>query len=374
MSFFENITFRRNRTRTVSETITEAELSNSTIDGSTNSLPDISVEDNDEIRKLRQQIEELQTELCSAHEEINNLSTENSELKKTISDLKNKHEIVNKATKNLMSELGTPKKSKKTITPRRTSNNQNQQKLLLDGVKQRVEFVDSPLKPCPAQDAPVKTAPESVLVPNKIKPEKHKLCIISSNKTNTILTTAERTFPNCQICHYLTPNCGLLNLITDIELKLKNYTLDDYCLIFIGEEDFRRTNDYYDLIINIRETLSKIQHTNIIICLPTFKFKHSLMFNCRIELFNNMLYLDVCTHEYAYLFDSNLDLSYDYNMFSKKNGSLNNYGLNNIFENLNQLMYLDISGSSKMNTQSNSNSKTSATNNASESNELFFLE
>lgn len=39
------------------------------------------------------------------------------------------------------------------------------------------------------------------------------------------------------------------------------------------------------------------------------------MFNWRVETFNNLLYLDIMTHEHAYILDSNKYLDYNYNMF-----------------------------------------------------------
>lgn len=78
---------------------------------------------------------------------------------------------------------------------------------------------------------------------------------------------------------------------------------------------------------------------NIIICAPTFKLDdYSMMFNGRIETFNSLLYLDACTHQYAYLFDTNFYLTYDYKMFSLRSGSVNNNGLVNIFKNINLML------------------------------------
>lgn len=70
-------------------------------------------------------------------------------------------------------------------------------------------------------------------------------------------------------------------------------------------------------------------------CLPTFKCNnYSGMFNWRIETFSYLLYLDMDTHKYATILDSNLHLSYDYIMFSKYTGKLNDHGMRNIMKNL----------------------------------------
>lgn len=85
--------------------------------------------------------------------------------------------------------------------------------------------------------------------------------------------------------------------------------MDDFCVILIGENDFYKTDNYVNIIVKLRETLQKVQNTNIIICVPTFKLSnYSILFNWRIETFNNLLYLDLQTYNYATVFDSNLDL------------------------------------------------------------------
>lgn len=89
MSFFQNITQRRTRTKSLSKTSTidptidVINTSNLTLDGPTNNMPNIS-DDNDEnghIQEIQKQIEELKLQLSAAHEEIDNLSIENTELK-----------------------------------------------------------------------------------------------------------------------------------------------------------------------------------------------------------------------------------------------------------------------------------------------------
>lgn len=211
--------------------------------------------------------------------------------------------------------------------------------------------------------------------PNETR--RSKLCIISSNKKNKMLEIAEDIFPNYRICHYLTPNCGVKYLISDLYLKLKDYNMNDYCLIFVGEEDFRRTKNYVELTISIRETLSKLQHTNIILCAPTFKLNdYSIMFNSRIETFNSLMYLDACSYNYAYLFDSNYYLDYDFSMFNKSSSSVNNRGLANILHNL-SLMINELTLYNDLNTCNSSDKVTvlshTVPGNVSDENELFFL-
>jgi hypothetical protein len=67
---------------------------------------------------------------------------------------------------------------------------------------------------------------------------KNRICIFSTNKSNKILSLAEQSFQNFQLCHYLYPNVGVKTLLNDLSLIISNYTKLDYCIILIGEEDF----------------------------------------------------------------------------------------------------------------------------------------
>lgn len=116
-------------------------------------------------------------------------------------------------------------------------------------------------------------------------------------------------------------------------------TKTDYCIIFIGEYDFQKTYNYIELVQYIRDKLSSLNNTNIILCLPTFKCSvYNTMYNSRLELFNNLLYLDNETHAYAYILDSNLNLTYDGRMFNQRYGTLNVNGLKVVLTDLKELI------------------------------------
>lgn len=171
---------------------------------------------------------------------------------------------------------------------------------------------------------------------DSIKSEK-KICIISSNNRNKVLDIAVDSIQNYNICHYLCTHGGVEQLLAGIQNKIENFTLEDYCIIMIGEADFKETKNYFQLVKYIREKILEVQHTNVIICLPTFIFNgYSTMFRTRVETFNNLLYMDNLIHEYAFIFDSNLELTYDYGMFSKLYGTLNDNGMRNICNRLSQ--------------------------------------
>lgn len=79
MNFFENITFIKTRTQSMSETTTCNEsLNSSRLDGTSSSLPNLSGDENNaQIQELKDHIEMLISQLSSAREEINNLSIQN---------------------------------------------------------------------------------------------------------------------------------------------------------------------------------------------------------------------------------------------------------------------------------------------------------
>lgn len=174
-----------------------------------------------------------------------------------------------------------------------------------------------------------------------IKHRKPKICIFSTNTQNKVLSNAENSLNSSELCHYLRPNCKIRELLTGINMKIVNFTMNDFCVIMFGDEDFRATQDYFGIISDIREVLLEVTHTNVIICLPIYKYGRLMnMYNWRVESFNNLLYLDVSTHEHAYILDSNEELAYDYTMFNKFSGHINDRGFRTIFESLNR--YMDV--------------------------------
>lgn len=75
-------------------------------------------------------------------------------------------------------------------------------------------------------------------------PVKNNICILSSETSNRIQTLSERThLGNFNMCHYRTPRCGMKYLLKDIDLKVRNFSRLDYCIIFIGEDDFTKTHN-----------------------------------------------------------------------------------------------------------------------------------
>lgn len=346
MNFFENITFRKQQRHSTTEISFDGANANSTtVDGSTSSLPNISADENTLlIQQLKIQIEDLTSKLNSAHEEINNLSLENGDLKNRLSEVTSKNDVLKKTTFKLTNEI-TPRKNSRASTPRSCSHknkppkqqsqqtdNQTTEQIRSTSTlsKQKTTLICESARP--SQNTSVQKEKPEI---SDMEIRKNQICIISSNKNNDVLSIAEETFKFSQVCHYVTPNCGTIQLIRNLDQKVKDFSMDDYCIVLIGEEDFKRTENYVEIVVALRNELQKIRHTNVILCVPTFKLSnYSTMFNWRIETFNSLLDLDLQCHNYAMVLDSNLDLLYDFTMFSKYDRKLNNLGMKNVFDNL----------------------------------------
>lgn len=309
------------------------------------SCPENNTHNWEEIEDLKSKIATLETKLESADNEIERLLTENYALKKLVSKrdakINNLTRIYQSTPTSSNKRLTTPsgKGDGVKITPvkRATSLNEKSSPSSLSlqdmetsldnlNAKMSAKSAESPSKPKPQKMQKEKTN----AVPQQLQ-HTHKICLISTNMYNKTTSIALNNFQG-DVCHYLMPDRGLKQLIEGIDNKLKNFTKNDHCIILIGEEDFNTTTDYYELITHLRETLKKIDYTNILICLPTYKVsKYVDLFNWRVEIFNNLLYFDIMTHEYAFLIDSNKNLKYNKSMFHQRHGTLNNYGLNVIF-------------------------------------------
>lgn len=376
-----NITYRPKPVRTSSLTdLTNMTIDNTILDTTMMSLQD-NLHDNSEIlNELTEQNKSLTLQLMSAHQEIENLNNENFRLK---SDLQNmiktknvykklcatpdKNNITPKRKNKTLPQISTPGCTTSTGIICKTQDNYHGSPPILKNRETQTSNIfpenSAIFQNKETQTVPQKLEPETRLKEpaqerksdllnvsklassptsnnNNILTEKkalsRKICILSANNTNRILTIADNTLgPNTQICHYLKTNCGIKEIMNGIELKLQNFTMEDFCIVLIGEADFNSTNDSINMILAIRESLKKVQHTNVILCVPTFKCKsYANMFNWRIENFNNLLYLDVMTHEHCYTLDSNKRLTYDHSMFSKTTGSINDLGMYTIFRDI----------------------------------------
>lgn len=327
MNFLENITFRR--PRSVSEPNESSESISQTLNCTTNTLPEMSEdEDEKEINILRNEVKNLKSQLESAHKEIKLLNSQISTLEQRNRDLIKENEM---SQKDIISSTLNKKK-------------QNIPKMdKIHSTKKTSKGTQSigNISCTPAAEIPAGTSENGT---TEAKPPlpilKHNICMISSETSNRLYTLCQRNnLNNFQLCHYRMPKCGLKQLLNNIDKKVQNFTHFDYCIIYIGEEDFRRTHSYIELVTFIREKLQILTHTNFIICLPTFKYMENknIMFNSRIDTFNNLIYMDVETYKYAYILDSNLNLPYTYETYNLY-GSLNNKGLSIVLSDLQNIV------------------------------------
>lgn len=170
----------------------------------------------------------------------------------------------------------------------------------------------------------------------EIYSKKEKLVVLSTLKSNTILRALEHNFgQKFNFCHYTKPGARILDLLNNIEEKLQDLKTTDCCIIFIGEADFKLSQNNKNLVCCIRDVLQNISvMTNIIICAPIY-ICGSKIYNCRVENFNNLLYSDIQTYNYGILYDTNKNLNLA--MFSSLTGRINNYGLRHLMHELNEV-------------------------------------
>ncbi|KAH9639830.1 hypothetical protein HF086_015681 [Spodoptera exigua] len=320
-------------------TLNEGDLScnNMTLDGTSHSLPNMSDEENcDQIETLKNEINRLKAELDAAHNEIDNLSIVNTELTQTIYDMNIKHELVKKASRKLSIDgnKGTPngKNCLKISTPlncQKKQKNISSTNTISKTNKRSVIDTNSQISETNKEDpssSPNKISGDDGSDKNMSKPiKKNKMCILSTNNVLEPLPLIENIFSeHFNYCRYMYPNSTTKHIIKNIDKKLDQYTFEDYCLIFIGENDIRGDVNYISVINDIKESLRKIVHTNIVLCLPIY-ITGSPIYNYKVEMFNNLMDLDMQNNNYAYIFDCNRDLTID--MFSYKTGRVNRQGL-----------------------------------------------
>lgn len=329
----ENITIRKNR-----KSISMQDVSNSSLfETSRYSMPETSIGGaNNCCEETLLQVRELNLKLSSANNEIDNMR---GEIKQLRDDLQKCNDIIDMYRK---TENVTPRRKIK-ITKTRKNNSRKSAILTTSSPKiddnrichQDINYQDKDTQQTENKSVHLENSQNIGEMTHK---RKSKICIVSENRNNKIISIAENIIKEeSEICHHLLPNCGIENMLTGLEVKLKKFTMNDYCIILIGETDFLVTKNYFNLILTIREYLGKIIHTNVILCAPTYKYSnYSMVYNWRVEQFNNLLYLDITSHQHAYFLDTNKNLACDNTMFWFKSGAINNYGMQIAFKDIAQ--------------------------------------
>ena len=313
------------------------------------SCPDMRTNNSLIIQELRAKVENLDNKLGSADDQIEILLSENYKLQEKNNEYKKQIAYLTKicrtpsrlpkntSLKTLQNTQISPISVCDSGSTGRPSHKSSTKKLSKPTAQKKLSLeVDVNLE---QSNIPCKSVKQFEY--NTIEKQKPNMCIISSEKKNSILKAAFSTFCDFKICHYCTPNGDTKQLINGIDKKLKTFTMDDYCVIFLGESDFIETRNYTELVEFIRLELLKVQNTNIIICVPTFKLNpHALLYNKRIETFNKILDNSNLIHKYVYILDSNKNLDYTTKNFDIRDGILNNKGLIVIFNDLKKFMKL----------------------------------
>lgn len=312
------------------------------------SQPDITIRDTTFIEKMKEENRKLKLELQIANNEIDNLNLINKQL----TEKTKKQEKIIELFKTV--SIDDINKSINTNGPRMSTplGGRKQQKDIMyssaDKSKPFVKKTISPVKTRTAKNRPEdktkRNKCQDVITTNipgmKTLPKKTaKLCLISNINRNKQATALRNHFADYDVCHYRVPGGGISQILSGLPKKLQDFTYNDFCIIFIGESDFNMSKNYKNLVNEIRTKLASVQHTNVILCVPTFKysFKASI-FNTRVESFNNILYHDNVCHQYCYILDSNKNLECSYRMFTKHTGIINLQGFKVILNDVKNLM------------------------------------
>ncbi|XP_047992736.1 uncharacterized protein LOC125231335 [Leguminivora glycinivorella] len=304
------------------------------------SVPELRLNRSHELKQMKQTITALKEKLESADREIENLLAENNTLSKKLADQELKIEKLRHICKSTSSKRNKKKIHRNNTVSKTNLDFSTDTEEQLSNLKvpeqlspstpsmahsrhsppnidyteskkpQTPEVINTSEKLLPPIENPTRHPQDSddkncrTTIPNT---NKNKICMLSTNKNNRVYQLADHLLgAEFEICHYLYPGAGTRQMLENLDHKLLNFTKKDYCLIFIGEEEFNVTQNYVDVILNIRNNLVSLKYTNIIICYPTFKLNiYSNMYNSRLETFNYLLYNDNSEYEYAYLLDSN---------------------------------------------------------------------
>lgn len=80
-----------------------------------------------------------------------------------------------------------------------------------------------------------------------------KLCVIS-NHSNHMLKLIKRDFTSGNTCLYLTPGAGTRELFAGLPDKLQDFSLNDFCIIYIGDKDFKLLQTIITLLNTLKNS------------------------------------------------------------------------------------------------------------------------
>ncbi|CAH0701310.1 unnamed protein product [Spodoptera exigua] len=261
------------------------------------------------VHEMKESIEQLQLELCISQNELENVILENNDLRSQITKLSKENNML----KTLLSK--TPSKKSKTnnsackqksrcslqysdinimATPPRVSaindkgiasieNHVALQENLLDlemqlktakheisKLNEQIGVLQQTLQTKQCGELQSLNDANCILNCNNNK-IRRKLCVLTNGIPGDSLQAVEDTFGSqFQYIRYVLPNCNIKDLLDNINTKLVNYDLSDYCIVMLGGKDLHSTCNYVELIKIIRDALQHINHTNIIVCTPSY--------------------------------------------------------------------------------------------------------
>lgn len=338
------ITLRERRKPVSLQNLTGSFLSTEdTCAPSSHSLPDATVREDDVIEEMREEIKQLKMQLEIAHKEIDILNIENGKLTNKV---KAQEKIIKLYKTIGIEELSQGPKINKSCmsTPltncKRRKQAQHGNEIFINSSEKTKEQI--PYTECKTNSSLSSTYDTSLADDNGHEKRQTKLCLITGIERNNTSRIVKSYFQETNMCHYRLPGASASDLVNGLQEKLKNFSASDFCVIMLGETDFNKSKNYKYLVSELRKKLSTVQHTNIILCLPTFKLNNANILNKRIEVFNSLLYYDNLEHSYCYLIDSNRNIQYSWNMFSRKDCRINNRGIkiimNDICEQIQTIM------------------------------------
>jgi hypothetical protein len=203
------------------------------------------------IKTLTEQLDNTNQELNSAHLEIENLNSENFRLKmdlnKSLTTIEN-YKRVSITDQIIETPLSGRKKRKNKQNNSISSTSKSLTALQSERIQDRCEPTISNSRDS-SHILSVKKTSET-----EKSDTKRKLCILSNRHYSGTLDCIKDTFSNeFEYCRCLLPNSRINQLFMNLKNRLLEFTMNDYCLIILGESDFKYNIVFFELINVIRD-------------------------------------------------------------------------------------------------------------------------
>lgn len=334
---YSNITYRKPKSKSftdISMMTDEYNLTNnsSCFDGSTHSLPNTSITDNEHTKRLHEHINNLKIELESANEEIERISLENMELKKTLEQREKTLSLMKNIgiCENYLNSLPSPSQRKinsagsKNVTPSKCNfNSPNRHIIQLLNLEKYVKKLEQDLEEsnktidklndtinrlqrnltspknielnetissqngnnndstCSTK-TPSKMATKSIInIKNIIK---RKIVIIADQQGRGVRHDLQNLVGNefLVICLWK-PGATMYELVCSFKQELLSLTSSDYVILLGGINE----KNPVDFRYNVEQWVNNLINTNILICeipynkcLNEKKLNYELRFIC----------------------------------------------------------------------------------------------